>query len=279
MTPAAQRHRRSITVCAFVAALSACAGTDASDASDPPTGDAEWTELFDGRSLEGWIPKIRGERAGEDSRRTFRVVDGLLTVDYSEYDAEIGFDDTFGHLFYESPFESYELLVEYRFVGDQFTGGPGWARMNSGVMFHAQDPATMGVNQDFPVSLEVQYLGGTVDEVRPTANLCTPGTHVVIDDALVTEHCIGAGAPTIPRDSWVSTTLVVRPDGTVRHLVEGEVVLEYGGAVVGGGEVNDAGSTRPPEDSALRRGYIALQSESHPIHFRRVAIRPVREIP
>lgn len=255
----------------------ACAPSQDESAPDPEGAapdDAEaWVELFNGQDLTGWVPKIRGEPAGEDARRTFRVDDGLLVVSYDQYDAEAGFENTFGHLFFEAPFDAYELIVEYRFVERQFVGGPGWARSNSGVMFHAQAPETMGVDQDFPVSLEVQFLGGALDEVRPTANLCTPGTHVDVDGEQVTDHCIEAAAPTIPDSTWVSTTLVVRPDGSITHLVSGDTVLEYSGAVVGGGEANGTTSDAPAAGTSLTSGYLALQSESHPIQFRRVAIR------
>ncbi|MGB1656265.1 MAG: 3-keto-disaccharide hydrolase [Longimicrobiales bacterium] len=236
---------------------------------------SSWIELFNGRDLAGWTPKIRGEALGEDRRRTFRVEDGLLTVSYDAYDETEGFSDTFGHLFFEEPLESYELLVEYRFVGRQFEGGPGWARSNSGVMFHAQVPGTMGVDQDFPISLEAQFLGGEAGEVRPTANLCTPGTHVEIEGDLVTAHCVNAEAPTVPDSTWVTVTIVAHADGSVRHLVDGDTVIAYEGPVVGGGEVSEWTDGAPQPGLTLRGGYIALQSESHPIQFRRVAWRPL----
>lgn len=236
---------------------------------------AAWVDLFNGQDLTGWIPKIRGEALGEDRRGTFRVEDGLLTVTYDAYDEVAGFSDTFGHLYFEEPLESYELLVEYRFVGRQFEGGPGWARSNSGVMFHAQAPETMGVDQDFPISLEAQFLGGEVGEVRPTANLCTPGTHVVMSGDLVTAHCVNAAAPTVPDSTWVTVTIVAHADGSVRHLVDGETVIEYEAPVVGGGEVSEWLDGAPQPGLALSGGYIALQSESHPIQFRRVAWRPL----
>jgi hypothetical protein len=239
----------------------------------PDGGNEGWVELFNGRDLTGWIPKIRGEPPGMDARRTFRVQSGVLVVSYDGYDADAGFGEAFGHLFHETPLDAYELVVEYRFVGEQFTGGPDWARSNSGVMFHAQAPETMGLDQDFPVSLEVQFLGGAPGEVRPTANLCTPGTHVSVAGEQVTRHCIEANAPTLPDSTWVSVRLVAHGDGTVIHMVGTDTVLSYGDAVVGGGEANGTTPEAPPDGTPLRGGYIALQSESHPIEFRRVALR------
>ena len=239
------------------------------------SAEAPWVELFNGRDLTGWVPKIRGEELGEDARNTFRVEDGILSVSYDEYDPDTGFNDTFGHLFHEELFEAYELLVEYRFVGRQFAGGPGWARSNSGVMFHAQAPQTMGVDQDFPISLEVQFLGGIAGEERPTANVCTPGTHVDMAGELVTQHCINAAAPTIPDSTWVAVAIVSNADGSVRHVVNGDTVMAYEGALVGGGEVSERLDGAPALGLMLTGGYIALQSESHPIQFRRVAVRSI----
>lgn len=235
----------------------------------------EWTELFNGRDLAGWVPKIRGEPMGQDSRNTFRVEDGFLTVGYDAYDTIAGFQDAFGHLFHEAPHGAYELLVEYRFGGSQVAGGPDWARSNSGVMFHAQAPETMGLDQDFPVSLELQFLGAAPGEVRTTAALCTPGTHVDIDGEQVTRHCVEAAAPSILDGNWVLATLIAGADGSVRHVLDGDTVLAYERPVVGGGEANDLTDRAPDPGTELRSGYIALQSESHPIQFRRVAIRPL----
>ena len=235
---------------------------------DPPPN--EWTSLFNGRDLTGWTAKIRGEELGSDPWNTFRVDEGLLTVGYEEYES---FDRRFGHLFHETPHSSYRLRVEYRFIGDQVAGGPGWAFRNSGVMFHAQDPASMGVDQDFPVSLEAQFLGGNGEDPRPTANLCTPGTHVEIDGVLVTDHCITADAPTYHGDQWVTVELEVHGDSVIHHLIEGDTVLTYQRPVVGGGEVNGYDAVSKPAEGALRGGFLALQSESHPIQFRRVELQ------
>ena len=270
--------RQSGLAASFLAlmAVTGCDDPRASGRGEAFDESGSWTELFNGRDLSGWTPKIRGEVLGEDRRSTFRVEGGLLTVSYSEYDESLGFRDTFGHLFFAQPLQGYELLVEYRFVGEQFEGGPGWARSNSGVMFHAQAPETMGVDQDFPVSLEAQFLGSEAGEIRPTANLCTPGTHVRMLGDLVTTHCIEATAPTVPDSTWVTVMIVAHTDGTVRHLVDADTVISYGAPVVGGGEVSEWAAGAPQPGLELTGGYIALQSESHPIQFRRVAWRPLR---
>ena len=205
---------------------------------------------------------------------TFRVEGGLLTVGYERYG---DFGDRFGHLFFREPHSHYRLLVEYRFVGEQAEGGQPWAFQNSGVMFHAQAPESMALEQDFPISLEAQLLGGTDATTRPTANLCTPGTHVEMEGRLVEEHCIQSSSPTFPGEEWVTVELVVRGSDSVVHLVDGDTVLVYGRPVVGGGVVNAFDPAAKADGRVLEQGYIALQSESHPIEFRRVLLRVLED--
>ena len=232
----------------------------------------EWIALFNGEDLTAWTPKITGSELGEDPYGTFRVVDGLLTVSYEGYEA---FDGRFGHLFYTQPFNHYQLRVEYRFVGEQLPGGPGWAIRNSGVMFHAQSPESMGLAQDFPISLEAQFLGGNGVDERPTGNLCTPGTHVEMDGALIEEHCITASAPTFPGEEWVTIDLIVRGGSSIAHVIDGDTILAYSRPIFGGGEVNGLDPTVMRDGESLAGGYIALQSESHAIQFRQVLLKPL----
>jgi hypothetical protein len=149
----------------------------------------DWIRLFNGTNLDGWTPKITGYEAGENFGDTFRVRDGKLVVSYDQYDA---FGDRFGHLFYEDTFSYYRIAIEYRFVGEQAKGGPDWAVRNSGVMLHGQRPETMPRDQDFPISIEAQFLGGAGSGERTTANLCTPGTHVEMNGELFTTHCVNS---------------------------------------------------------------------------------------
>ena len=163
-------------------------------AGDPEPG--RWKALFNGKDLDGWTVKIKGHEAGVNYLDTFRVEDGLLKVAYDQYEK---FDGEFGHLFYQGRFTNYLLRLEYRFVGEQVPGGPGWAFRNSGVMLHGQSAESMGKDQDFPVSIEVQLLGGNGKDKRSTANLCTPGTNVVMDGKLITQHCNDSRSQDLPR--------------------------------------------------------------------------------
>ena len=234
------------------------------------TKENEWVNLFNGKDLEGWIPKITGYPTGENYGETFRVEDGLLTVSYENY---YRFDNRFGHLFYEKPFSNYLLRVEYRFVGEQVEGGAAWALRNSGVMLHSQDPYTMQEQQDFPISLEAQFLGGLGEGPRPTGNLCTPGTHVEMDGQLIENHCINANAPTFDGDQWVTMDILVREDKEIAHIINGDTIIRYQNPTIGGTMVANFLLEAKPDGQPLKSGYIALQSESHPIQFRKVMIK------
>jgi hypothetical protein len=234
----------------------------------------EWTSLFNGENLDGWIPKITGYETGENYGNTFRVVDGLLTVSYDKY---ARFSNRFGHLFYEKPFSNYVLRIEYRFIGDQATGGERWATKNSGVMFHAQSPQSMAEQQDFPISLEAQFLGGLGEGPRPTGNLCTPGMHVYMDGELITQHCITADAPTFEGEEWVTMDIVAREDGRIAHVIAGDTIIKYQNPIMGGNMANNLNDGVMKENEPVNGGYIALQSESHPIQFRKVLIKSLED--
>jgi hypothetical protein len=242
----------------------------ASRAQDVP-GAGDWMRLFNGVDLEGWIVKNRNYPPGDNFGATFRVGDGLLTVNYDQYGGR--FDGRYGHLFYERPFSHYRLRIEYRFVGDQVPDGPDWAIRNSGVMLHAQAPDTMPDDQDFPISLEMQFLGGLGDDGRrPTGNLCTPGTNVVYRGQFTTTHCIDSSSPTFDGDQWVLAEAQVLGADRIEYSINGRVVIGYEQPTLGGGAVSGHRPGLLVEGALLGEGYIALQSESHPVQFRRVEL-------
>lgn len=238
-------------------------------------GEQSWIQLFNGKDLDGWTPKIKGYALGDNSANTFRVECGAICVRYDGYDNR--FKDRFGHLFYKAPFSNYVLRAEYRFVGEQLPDGPGWAIRNSGIMIHCQPPATMRQDQDFPVCIEVQLLGGAGQNPRTTANLCTPGTHVVMDGKLITRHCTDSRSKTFHGDQWVTAEVEVHSQGKIIHRVNGEVVLEYEQPQL---DPDDADAKKLIQENGgvlIPGGYISLQSESHPVEFRKVELKPLPE--
>jgi hypothetical protein len=248
--------------------LFAQARAGAKHANDPD--EREWIQLFNGRDLTGWTPKFAKYALGENPFDTVRVEHGVLEI---RYDKWTKFDGEFGHIFYKDPFSYYLLAAEYRFVGEQVPGGPAWARRNNGLMLHSPAPATMLKDQDFPISIEVQLLGGLGDgKPRSTANLCTPGTNVVINGVLHTEHCINSTSKTYDGDQWVRVEVLVHGDELVRHMVEGQTVLEYTKPQIGGGAVSPVDPAIKVDGTPLKGGYISIQAETAPIDFRKIEL-------
>ncbi len=273
---------RLLTTCAALLLITttAMAQTAIRETGSKPEADTngKWIQLFNGKDLTGWTPKIRYHDLGENFADTFRVRDGLLQVRYDKYDGP--FKQRFGHLFYKDKLSNYILRVEYRFVGDQVEGGPGWAFRNSGLMLHGEDPRTMSKDQDFPTSIEVQLLGGNGRDERPTANLCTPGTNVVMGGMLVTRHCTSSRSKTYHGDQWVTVEVEVRGGEVIRHKIDGRVVLEYNNPQLDARDKHAKDLIKLNDGKLLLTGgTISLQSESHPCDFRKVELLKLPDSP
>lgn len=262
---------KTLIVCLLIFISCSTHQLEAQDNGATPDG---WVELFNGKDLEGWTPKIRGYELGDNYANTFRVVDGVLQVNYDDYDGP--FNQRFGHLFYKTEYSNYVLRLDYRFTGEQVKGGPGWAFRNSGIMVHGQKPESMTKDQNFPVSIEVQLLGGDGTNPRPTLNLCTPGTNVVIDDKLFEPHCTSSSSQTYHGDDWVSVEVEVRGNQVIRHRVDGETVLEYQNPQLDPRD-KDAQPLIVDGNVQLSGGSISLQSESHACEFRNIRLRVLPE--
>jgi len=240
----------------------------------------EWQSLFNGKDLTGWDIKIAGHKVNDNYKNTFLVEDKMIRVNYKEYDK---FTTEYGHMYYNKPFSHYKIRLQYRFTGNQVPGGASWNVRNSGIMLHSQSAASLGLDQDFPISLEMQYLGGLNAGDRTTGNLCTPGTIVDIQGKTTEEHCISSTSKTYNGDQWVTAEAIVLGDSIVYHLIGGDTVLVFTNPKIGGGYVGKNhnfkdGKVASEEEwikksgSPLRSGYIALQAESHPIDFRNIQL-------
>ncbi len=229
----------------------------------------EWIQLFNGKDLKGWDIKLSGHELNDNYRDTVRVDNGVIKVSYDKYDQ---FNNRFGHIFYNQPFSHYILAAEYRFLGEQAPGGPDWGFRNSGLMLHCQSAKSMLKAQDFPISIEVQLLGGRETGERSTANLCTPGTNVVMDGKLVTQHCVNSKSKTYRGDQWVRVEVMVLGGGEVKHMIEGQPVIEYSQPQMGGGNVSNFDTSLKQDGKILTEGYISFQAESHPVEFRKIEL-------
>lgn len=235
-----------------------------------PAPQEQWIALFNGRNLDGWDVKIKGFDRGVNFGDTFRVEDGVIKVRYDRYDGD--FAGRFGHLFYKDELSHYRLRVEYRFVGEQAPGGPSWALRNSGVMLHGEPIDRMTRDQEFPTSIEVQFLGGNGKDERPTSNVCTPGTNIVIDGQLVTRHCTNSTSTTYHGDQWVRAEVEVCGSTSITHVLDGKPVMTYASPQLDERDVHAKELAAGRSSLLIDRGTISLQSESHPVDFRRVEL-------
>lgn len=262
---------RPILRCAAATFLAVAAGA-LFVASTVRAQNQKWVQLFNGKNLDGWVPKFSGFDLGVNYNDTFRVENGLLIVSYDKW-ADFGDPPHFGHLFYASKkFSHYVVAVEYRFTGEQVKGGPGWALRNNGVMLHSQAPQTMGKDQDFPISIEAQLLGGGPTGERTTANMCSPGTEVSRNGVKVPGHCINSTSQTYRDGEWVRVEIEVDGANKVVHRINGKTVLEYGQLEIGGGNVIHYDPAIKKDGTPLSEGYLAIQAESAPAQFRKIEI-------
>lgn len=238
----------------------------------------KWVPLFNGKNLDNWEPKINHRPLGENYRDTFVVENGILRVSYKNYPE---FKDDFAHLIFKTPFSHYRLRMEYRFVGKDMPGTPWFAVRNSGVMIHGQSPETIGLDQPFPISVEAQILNGDGNEVRPTGNVCTPGTNVKVAGKLLTDHCRNSSSRTYSGDGWVRFEVEVEGDKRVTHKVNGVAVLEYTDVEIDPTDLRamQLYLDNKLKDTRLASGYISLQGEGHPIDFRNIEIQLLPDTP
>ncbi|WP_396632733.1 DUF1080 domain-containing protein [Maribacter sp. R86514] len=234
-----------------------------------------WETMFNGSDLNGWTTKVHHFEVGDNYADTFRAEDNMVKVRYDKYEGE--FNNRYAHLYYDKPFSDFHLTMQYRFVGELYRGAPDYTILNSGVMFHSQDPKTMLKEQDWPISVEIQFLAGVEEGVeRPTGNMCSPGTDVVYEGKIDPRHCINSTSDTYYGDQWVTAELVVYHDSLVKHIINGKTVLEYTKPQIGGGVANGYDPKMKQDGKLLTKGFIALQSEGQPIDFRTIKIRNLK---
>ena len=228
----------------------------------------KWKPLFNGKDLKGWEVKIAGYPLGENFGNTFRVENGILETRYNAYDS---FRVRFGALYYKKVFTNYRLKMEYRFTGELTPGAPSWGFRDGGVQYHCQSPESMKIDQSFPVCLEYNLLGGNGKDERPTGEICCSGTYVSIDGKRNSSYCT---PPTVKKtfhgDQWVTLEIEVRGD-VIRHFVNGEEILHFENPRYN--PDHPIGKTFIVNgDDKVKGGYISLQSNSHPMDFRKIEI-------
>jgi hypothetical protein len=252
--------------------------------------DSAWIQLFNKKDTSlatDWDIKITTRALNVDPLNTFRwaVVgsDTVLEANISNY---TNFNGQFGHIGYKHrPFNYFIVRVEHQFFGSQAPGNPGtWALQNNGIMHHSQAASTMGVNQDFPISMEAQLLGpsNTGADNNSTMNLCTPGTAfytVPTGGSVNTNHCVSANGAhnraLALAPSWMTVKVHALSDSIIRYYYNNgtidSLVYTYYRPVQYGGNV--ANATVPiVNGTPIKGGYMLFQSESHGTRFRKIEV-------
>ena len=236
--------------------------------NDQAMEDGKWISIFNGQDLDGWIPKVTGYKAGENPLDLFSVENGILKVDYSKYKR---FNGRFGHLFYKEKLSSYVLHVEYRFHGELLSDAPAYCYRNSGVMIHSQSAESMDIEQNWPVSIEVQLLGSTDSVKQKTANICTPGTTVYYKEKFTNEHCISSASKYYFDNEWVNLDIIVHGGKSISMVIDRDTVLVVSHPQIGGMLLPENYPVQV--GTLLEDGYIALQAEGTNIDFRKVDLK------
>jgi len=240
----------------------------------------DWESLFNGKDLTGWDIKIKDHPLNENYKNTFRIEDSMIRVVYNDYKK---FDNQFGHLYTTKPYSYYKLKLQYRFVGEHLVDAPEWADRNSGVMLHSQSAQSVNLNQNFPVSLEFQFLCGNGKDTVPTGSVCTPGTFITYKGKPFLDHIKNSNSKTYLKNEWINAEAEVYGDSLIRHIINGDTVLTYTNPMIGEGFVSKtnnwtwAGITDSliwinKANTPLKEGHIALQAESQPVDFRKIEI-------
>ncbi len=261
-------------------ALNSCTSTK----SEKDINTEKWISLFNGKDFSGWDIKISGYELNDNYKETFIVQDSMIRIQYDNYET---FDDAFGHLYYKTPFSYYKLSFDYRFTGEQLEGGAHWNVRNSGVMLHSQSAESNELQQDFPISIELQTLGGLGKGERTTANVCTPGTAIEINGTVDYTHCIKSTSKTYHGDQWVHVDAIIMGGEYMEFMVNGDSVLKFTKPQITGGKYSinssetnlgnfgihrDLDYWMSKAGTILTEGYIALQAESHPIDFKNIKL-------
>ena len=233
-----------------------------------------WIALFNGKNLDGWTIKISGHPLGENFADTFRVEDGMIKVYYDKYGK---FEQQFGHLYSNVAYSHYILRMEYRFDGKMMPDAPHYVNLNSGVMIHAQSPQSMGLNQGFPASLEVQFLADEGKGRRSTSNVCTPGTNIEMGGKLITQHIVESSAPTFPAEEWVKVEVEVHGNDDVIYRINGSEVLRYQRPQLDPKDPTAAELFKAGAPKFLSFGHIALQAEGQPVWFRNIELMSLEQ--
>ncbi len=202
-----------------------------------PVSPKKKISLFNGKDLDGWVPFLHEDKAGDDKRfgaqKNWSAGDGVMRCE----GAKIGYIRTV------ESYSDYRLHVEWRWPGDP---------SNSGVLLHRT-----GIDKDFPVCIEAQLKHQNAGDLVMMNNAT-----LVVDGEkrgpakfgmAKKKHESNEKAP----GEWNSYDIVCK-GGALQITVNGQLQNEG-------------------VEASVKSGPIALQSEGGPIEFRNIYLEPLEK--
>jgi hypothetical protein len=228
-------HRTSLSLAALALILSLA----------PAIRADEFRDLFDGKSLDDWV--VEGPAKDKTGRMMWSVSDGRIAC----------LGDGFGFLRYDrQEFSDFTLRVEYRFI--PAPAGKPQANSGLGIRTGRFDPARSRETRPSYAAFEVQLLddAGSPPSAHGTGSLYRYKSPIA--------------NPARPAPEW--NTIEVQCAGpriTIR--LNDHTILEADQSELA--DVNTKPAAAPAPKNKPRKGYVALQSHSGRVEFRKVQIR------
>jgi hypothetical protein len=81
-----------------------------------------------------------------------------------------------------------------------------------------------------------------------------------------------SASPSITGIEWIQLEVEVRADRLIRHFINGQLVFEYSAPQLDSWNADARRLLEAGAPRELQSGYLALQSESHPVQFRNIRL-------
>ena len=211
----------------------------------PAASADDFRDLFDGKGLDGWV--VEGPARDKAGRMMWSVEDGRIVC----------LGEGFGFLRYDRrEFGDFTFRVEYRFI--PAPGGKPQGNSGLGIRTVRFDPGRSRETRPSYAAFEVQLLddAGSPPSVHGTGSLYRYKGPTV--------------NATRPAPEW-NTIEVTCVGPRIRVRLNGQTILEADQSELA--DVTSKPARSPAPKDKPRRGYVALQSHSGRVEFRKVQVR------
>ena len=200
-----------------------------------------WTNLFDGKSLQGW----RGYKAADASKTRWQVEDGTLTVGAADGSDTRGARD----LISTGTYDNFELAFEWKVA-------PGG---NSGVKYFVLEDRDSAIGHEYQIIDDTKHADAKIGPHRQTA---------AFYDVLPASN-----RKTKPAGEWNESRVVVN-GRNVEHYLNGTRVLQYELSSPALQAAVDKSKFKGIERFGKpQKGHILLQDHGDRVWYRSVRIR------